>query len=131
MPLDYSQYVPDWIKEFQRCEKWLEDALEYSHGMFTIQDVFEDVMNGNAQLWPGKNSAIVTQIVNYPRKKAIHVFLAGGDLEEIKSMEPHVVEYGKSQGCEVITLTGRPGWTRTFLTKIGYKNTQVQILKEI
>jgi hypothetical protein len=131
MPVDYSQYIPDWIKEFQRCEQWIEDALEYSHGMFTIQDVFEDVMHGNAQFWPGEKSAIITQIVDYPRKKAIHVFLAGGDMEEIQSMEPGVIEWAKSQGCEVITLTGRPGWTRTFLTKIGYKNTQVQILKEI
>ena len=84
MPVDYSRYEPDWVKEFKRCEQWLENALDYAHGTFDISDVFEEVMNGNAQFWPGKNSAVVTQIVNYPRKKAIHFFLAGGDIKELE-----------------------------------------------
>ena len=131
MPVDYSQYIPDWIKEFQRCEQWIEDALEYSHGMFTIQDVFEDVMHGNAQFWPGEKSAIITQIVDYPRKKAIHCFLAGGDINEIQEAEKYIAEWAKGQGCTAATLAGRPGWTRSFLNNIGYKCTQVHMFKEI
>ena len=131
MPVDYSRYEPDWVKEFRRCEQWLENALDYAHGTFDIQNVFEDVMNGNAQFWPGENSAVVTQIVNYPKKKVVHFFLAGGDIKELQDMEPGIIEWAKSQGCEAITLTGRPGWTRSFLNDIGYKCTQVQMFKEI
>jgi hypothetical protein len=129
MPVDYSRF--DWVKEFKRCEKWLEDALDYAHGTFDINDVFNDVVNGTAQFWPGKNSAVVTQIVPYPKKKVLHFFLAGGDIKELEEMEPGIIEWAKSQGCEAITLTGRPGWTKSFLQDIGYKCTQVQMFKEI
>ena len=42
-----------------------------------------------------------------------------------------IIEWAKSQGCEAITLTGRPGWTKSFLQDIGYRCTQVQMYKEI
>ena len=93
MPVDYSRYEPDWVKEFKRCEKWLEDALDYAHGTFDINDVFNDVVNGTAQFWPGKNSAVVTQIVPYPRKKVLHFFLAGGDIKELEEMENEFGEF--------------------------------------
>lgn len=129
MPVDYSKYY--WIEEFRRCEKLLEDALDYAHETFDISNIFDNVMNGSAQFWPGKNSAVITQIVPYPKKKVLHFFLAAGDIEELKEMEPHIIQWAKSQGCEAVTLTGRPGWTKSFLKNIGYKCTQVQMFKEI
>lgn len=131
MPVDYSKYEPEWVKDFKRCEHYLENALDFAHGTFDITNVFEDIMNGHAQFWPGEKSAVVTQIVTYPKKKVLHYFLAGGDIEELKSMEPGIIEWAKSQGCEAVTLTGRPGWTRSFLNGLGYKCTQVHMFKEI
>jgi len=60
----------------------------------------------------------------------IHVFLAGGDISEIEEIEKHITEWAKEQGCTALSLTGRPGWTRSFLQDIGYKFTQVQMIKE-
>jgi hypothetical protein len=130
MPLDYSQYEPHWVKEFRRCEQWIEDALEYSHGTHNIQDIFEDVMNGRIEFWPGKNCALITQVTQYPQKKMVHVFLAGGNISEIEEIEKHITIWAKQQGCTALSLAGRPGWTKSFLNKIGYKNTQVQMIKE-
>ena len=130
MPVDYSKYEPNWVKEFRRCEKWIEDALEYSHGTHNIQDIFEDVLNGRVEFWPGKECALITQVCHYPRKKMIHVFLAGGNIKEIEKIEKHIIEWATNQGCTALSLTGRPGWTRSFLQDIGYKNTQVQMIKE-
>jgi len=87
-------------------------------------------MNGRVEFWPGKKCALISQVVQYPQKKMIHVFLAGGDISEIQEMEPHIVEWAKEKGCSALSLTGRPGWTRSFLQDIGYKNTQVQMIKE-
>lgn len=130
MPLDYTQYEPYWVKEFKRCEHWIEAALEYSHGTHDIQDIFECVAQGTLEFWPGKHCALISQVVQYPKKKMIHVFLAGGDIKEIEAMEPDIVAWAKQQGCEALSLTGRPGWTKSFLNNIGYKNTQVQMIKE-
>jgi hypothetical protein len=130
MPVDYSKYEPEWVTEFRRCEGWLEAALEYAHGAFDIQDVFEDVMNGSMQFWPGESSVAVTQVVPYPKKKIVHCFLAAGDIVELEVIHDRIVAWAKTQGCEAMTLTGRPGWTKSFLRDIGYTCSQVQMVKE-
>lgn len=131
MSIDYMKYAPEWVQEFKRCEQWIQAALDYSHDTFSIEDIFEDMAAGNLQIWPGEKAVIVTQIVQYPRKKIIHCFLAGGDIVELETLHEQVVEWGRSQGCSAVTLTGRPGWTRSFLSDIGYRNTQVQMIKDI
>ena len=131
MPINLLNYAPDWIQEFKRCEKWIEDALEYSHGTFTIESVFEDYINGHLQLWPGEKSVIVTQIVDYPGKKVLHMFLAGGDIEELEILHTSVEEYAKSVGCGALTLTGRPGWAKSFLRERDYIVKEIQMYKEL
>jgi hypothetical protein len=133
--IDYAKHYvcgeePDWIKEFKRCEPYIESALDYAHDTFNLQDIVDSMAVGDLQLWPGPNSAVITQIVNYPQKKVIHVFLAGGDMDEVKKLEEDLSIWGKHQGCKAVTLVGRPGWKKSFLKDIGYKCTQVQMFKE-
>ena len=59
-----------------------------------------------------------------------HVFLAGGDLFEIKEMESSLVEYAKAMECDYITLSGRKGWGKA-LEDLGYKITHHDMAKEI
>lgn len=130
MSFDLNRCIPAWVKEFERCAHWIEDALEYSHGTHDIYDIFESVASGQVQFWPGERCALITQVSEYPKKKMIHVFLAGGDITEIELIEADIVKWAKTQGCEALSLTGRPGWTKSFLNNIGYRNTQVQMIKE-
>ena len=88
-------------------------------------------MNGSFELWPSENAGAVTQIVEYPRKKILHIFLAGGDIEELKVLYTHVELYARQIGCQAITLTGRPGWAKSFLTKLDFKVKEVQMYKEL
>ena len=131
MPIDLTQYYPDWIKEYKRCEQYLEAALEYAHGAYDIETIFEGLMDGSLELWPSENAGAVTQIVEYPRKKILHIFLAGGDIEELKVLYTHVELYARQIGCQAITLTGRPGWAKSFLTEIDFKVKEVQMYKEL
>jgi hypothetical protein len=134
--VDYDSYEvdgvePEWVPEFKRCRQWLEDALEYSNGTFNIIDIADGVAMGDLHLWPAKDAAVITQITVYPRKKVIHCFLAGGNMETIIELEKDVVRWGKSQGCQAITLVGRPGWAKSFLNDIGYHSTHVSMIREI
>lgn len=136
MYVDYSLYnvegqEPEWVPEFKRCQQWLEDALEYSDGTFTIIDVADGVAMGHMQFWPGETAAAVTQVVEYPRKKVLHAFLLGGDLEGAVELERKFVLWGKQQRCLAITLTGRMGWTKSFLKDIGYVGAHISMSKEI
>lgn len=136
MYIDYSIYEidgkePDWVPEFKRCRAWLESALEYADGTFNIIDVADGIAKGNMQLWPADKAAAVTQIITYPRKKVLHAFLMGGEMEDVKKLEKAAVLWAKTQQCHAITLTGRPGWSKSFLKEVGYENAHISMTKEI
>jgi len=95
----------------------LEPALAYAGGTHTYDDVCEMIEQGQLQFWPHPSgrSAIVTEILKAPRKKLLSFFLAGGRMEDLRTMHGPLVEWGKQQGCSEAILTGRAGWTRSFL----------------
>lgn len=110
----------------------IEAALGYAQGTHTFEDIQAAVEAGSLQYWPGVRSVIVTEIIQYPRAKALHFFLAGGDIDELEEMYPLVEEWGRSQGCTVASMAGRAGWSRSFLTrKEGWTPTAVLFSKDL
>jgi hypothetical protein len=109
------------MSELERCRGWIESALEYGGGTHYYEDIVESIVSGKMQLWPAKDSCLVTEITVYPRKKVLHVFLGGGDLEEIIDMHESVVQWAIEQGCESLTMTGRKGWGKP-LKNSGWKS---------
>ena len=110
--------------------KHIEAALAYSGGTHLFEDVEKAINDGIMQLWPAKNSAAVTEIVQYARKKVCNVFLAGGDLDEIIGGMDSLTEWARSQGCESVTLYGRKGWERV-LDSHGFKPVMVVLERKI
>lgn len=94
--------------------KQIEAALAYSGGTHTFEDVAQSIVAGHMQAWVNGGSIAVTEIVNYPRKKVLHGFLAGGKMREIMEMVPSATEWGRQNGCSSFTLAGRKGWQRVF-----------------
>lgn len=123
--------TPNWAIQFRRLQPHIEAALEYSQGTHTADDVLEQISTGELQLWPGQDSVVITQIITYPRKKVLHIFLAGGNQKELKEMDPYVVQWAKDQGCTALTFTGRLGWARSEMRDIGFELTHVMMSKEI
>ena len=117
-------------EEFNRCKPYIKAALEYSGGTHDLIDVYEGLHKGTMQLWPAKESCLVTEILKYPRKKVLNVFLGGGDLTEILSMHEDVISWAKEQGCTALTMTGRFGWKKP-LGKHGWKPLHSSYVKEI
>jgi hypothetical protein len=111
--------------EFQRCAPYLTASLEHAHGTHTLDDVEAGVQNGSLQLWTGPQSAIVTEVLEYPRVKVLHIFLAGGNLAEIEAMYEPIAAWARTLGCTQVRCTGRPGWERTFLKHRGWRKAQV------
>ena len=108
-------------EEFERLRHHVVAALEYSGGTHKVEDIAEGIRRGQFQLWPGKNSVVVTEIIVYPQLKDLHYFLAGGDLDELRLMRPIIESWGKEIGCSRVSLAGRKGWERTFLRGEGYE----------
>ena len=101
-------------EQFHLRRKYIEDALEYTKGTHTLDDIWNGVVRGDFQFWPGDKSAIITEIQIYPQTKVMHIFLAGGDLEELLQMEKSVRAYAQTIGCNSMSISGRRGWLRIF-----------------
>lgn len=123
--------MEDLFDEIAKCRTHIEAALKYSQGTHNFADIASGILSGRFQLWPNRKSAIVTEIIVYPRLKDLHFFLAGGDLDELKHMTPFIEEWGKSQGCSRVSLAGRPGWAKTFLKDMGYMPTWYVLKKDL
>jgi choline dehydrogenase-like flavoprotein len=135
--MDYERYrdedgtMPEWAVKFKECEKYISDALEYCNGTHELQDVADQISKGELQLWPARETALVSQLITYPKRKSIHIFLAGGNIDELINMEESVFSWARSQGCDMLTFSGRIGWSRSKLKNRGYKPDHMMILKDL
>ena len=100
----------------------IDAALKHSGGTHLFEDVVEAVGSGRMQMWANGDTVAITEVICYPRKKVLHVFLAGGSREALFEMIDSAWEWGQSLGCSAMTLAGRKGWTRT-MTKHGFRPT--------
>lgn len=115
--------------EWARCAPWISSALDVSGGSHDIDDVKALVETGEARLWGWPNSALVTEIQIWPRAKFVLLWLAGGDLFELRDkILPLVEAYGREQDCTRCYIVGRPGWARVLP---GYRTVAVSIAKEL
>lgn len=122
--------MSDPASEWARCEAWLAAALEHSFG-YEIEDVRAEIVAGEAQFWPGRNAAIVTQVWTFPRAKAVNFWLAGGDLAElVDEMRPCVEAWARAMGCTNTIIAGRAGWARA-LKDEGYRPIWTALGKEL
>lgn len=118
------------LTEFGRCKGWLEPALRHGGNTHALKDILLGILRGSYQLWPAENSVVVTEILEYPRRRVINYFLAGGNLKELREMRESVEAWAIANGCDGAILTGRKGWVRSFLSDAGYDGEHVTMTKE-
>jgi hypothetical protein len=115
--------------ELERCRPWIEAALVYSGGTHTFDDVADMIKTGRLQLWPAPKGCLVTEILVYPRKTVLNVFLGGGDLDQLADMHGDMYLWAKAQGCTAAMIQGRKGWERV-LRSYGWKARHILLTKE-
>lgn len=117
---DVLEGVAHMVSEMQRLRHVMERALPYTHRTHEINDLVLLVLQGRARLWTTANSFCIVERVVYPRQVNYHVFLAGGDLDELRGLHEEVIVAAKADGAGAITLTGRRGWVKA-LAEWGWK----------
>ena len=125
-PTDYTD--TSLLDEWNRCSAWLEAALYYSNGTHTIDDVLETVQRGDAQFWHYPDAAVVTEIMDYPQKRVLRYWLAGGNLKTLLKVEPSIRHWSQLWGCVGIEIIGRKGWHRVLK---GFKQTVIILAKDM
>ena len=101
----------------EKYRELLERALSHCGNTHTFEDIQEGVANETMQAWEADdNGIIVTEVVVYPKKKCLNVFLVALEkktgFEQLKKMEKALCAYGRLTGCQSMTMLGRKGWTK-------------------
>jgi hypothetical protein len=116
--------------DFQ-CLTLIQRALKYEN-THSIEDVLNDLRSGKAQLWvAGDGNDVdgiaITCITEYPQTTTCLIWLCAGiGREKYTPLIGNIEQWAKAQGCESISLEGRPGWER-ILTD--YKKTKIILEK--
>lgn len=116
--------------EWQRCRPWIESALAYSGDTHTIEDIEAAIGEQKMIFLAGAKCALVCEVIIYPRLRAFHIVLAGGDLTELRAFDQNLAELARALACTRITIAGRPGWARA-LKDLGYAPGWTVLCKEI
>ena len=125
-PLDPS--ITSFSDDVNRCKKWVVDALEYAHNSHSFEQVIDIVKRGDAQFWAFSDSAIVTEIIEYPQRRTLRFWLAGGNLKTLLDVEPKIRKWSILYQCEAVEIIGRKGWEKVLK---GYEPTAIVLVKEI
>ncbi len=105
---------------------WLAPAMEDT----SERELMDELAAGRAQLWPGETAAMVTQCLEGPQGRFLHVWLAGGDLAGIMALKPGVEAWGRAMGCAEVTINGRTGWAR-LLKSDGFRMVEGELRKDL
>jgi hypothetical protein len=99
----------DWT----RCGPWLRAALRHAGDTHRLEDVQAMVLRGEAAFWPGRACALVSLVEEDPCERRTLIWLAGGDLDELRGeLLPQVERHARDQACRRLLVIGRAGWER-------------------
>jgi hypothetical protein len=100
------------VSELQRLRHVIDRALPYTHRTHELNDLVLMILQGRVRLWTTEGSFCIVEKVVYPRQVNYHVFLAGGDLDELRGLHEEIIVAAKADGASAVTLTGRRGWVK-------------------
>lgn len=92
----------------------IQKALDRAGNVMTIEDLYCYVLAGEVQLWmaPGAIACMFTELVTYPRVKAIRSMYTAGNMKAAMAMIPEMARWALTRGCTRAEFSASPGWIR-------------------
>jgi hypothetical protein len=100
---------------WNEVEPLIKKALD---DCYTTDDILQGLIKNSFQLfisWNNKvESAVVTEVAQYPQKKILRYFLAGGNNLNnwLESIQETIEKFAKHNNCNSIEVAGRKGWAK-------------------
>lgn len=114
----------------------IEAGLFYGLGEYEAGDIKAELDQGGMQLWCVLDdrliAAVATQVLVYPRKRALRLVAAGGErlAEWLPLLDDALTDYARRRDCDWIETHGRPGWVRR-LRGIGFEHVYTTAIREM
>lgn len=98
-----------------------DKALALGGHTHTREDIAEGIKSGRFQYWGDDECCVVTEIIQYPQKRELNLFLAAGNLDRLlETYLPKVKEFARENGCYALVSVSRKGFLKRY-PKYGFK----------
>jgi hypothetical protein len=92
-----------------------DKALKLGGNTHTREDIAEGIKSGRFQYWGDDKCCLVTEIVQYPQKRTLHLFIAAGELDRLlEHYLPKVKAFAAEHQCSALTSVSRKGFLKRF-----------------
>ena len=106
----------------------LRAALKYTGGMMDEATLSRAIKRGDYHVISLPNSTVLVEFTQHETGlKTIDFPFCGGDLQELKTIEPQLLQWGRDEGCSKAMAFGRKGWARV----LGYKPIMQTMIKDL
>lgn len=107
----------------------VEELLVEAGGLYTFQDLLDNINNGTMQSFSDGQSWIVTQVSQFPRRKIVELVLGVGNLENLYKLAEEVEKFARAEGATMLFLNGREGWSK--IHPEGWRKVSVNMVKDL
>jgi hypothetical protein len=129
VPVQYLDVVWNDVKD--RISETLE---RFSDDELTAEDVHQQIMNRDAQLWTttAKDSVCVTKLIKRKNHTELLLWLvhANQATQEHWDFIEQIKEWAKSQGCTKARSISRPGFEKPMI-RAGWKRRYITLVQEL
>jgi hypothetical protein len=108
----------------------LQEALDGMGGTHTLDDIVDLIRDGHMQSFCEGETWAITQIIEFPQKRILEIFLVVGDMPEAEALHDQVIAFAKAHQCSLVRCFGRHGWAKWAVPR-GWTNGQRLYMKEI
>ena len=110
----------------RRIEKAL--AIDGTH---TWDDVRELLIDGRCQIFWDEHGAWITEVLDYPRKRLLNVWIVAGELPEVMALQSQVEHFALTKTCDHIIVRGaRFGW-RDIAKEYGWREHAMMLVHDV
>jgi hypothetical protein len=85
-------------------------ALKLGDNLYTLDDIEAQLATGNMQGHVEGDTWAITQVHDYPNRKAVNILFVVGTLENSLKLEAKVESWSKDIGADLLMAIGRGGW---------------------
>lgn len=101
--------------------KLFDKALKYGGETHKFEDIEAGLESGLFQYWGDNETAVLTELIQYPLTRKLHIFIIAGDYKlAVERHLPELKKFAEQADCSAITALGRKGFER-IVPKIGFK----------
>ena len=118
------------MQDILRWKPGIEEALSYSNGSHTFDDVVRKIVVGEVHFYSYEGCFTIMQVIQYPQYRTYHCFLAAGNQDALDNARDDMLRAAKRLECRYLSISGRHGWVRRLVTR-GWKHVYSTMYLEV